>query len=117
MLEAALVKIRFFCKSILSVSFAACVLAVGTSAPVQAGSCDGVVGGLSSNYDSKRGTGFLAVRAGRSSKSRKKGELFNGDVVELYSRKGKWYEVGTASGLSGWAYHKWIRTTCDPNNP
>jgi len=82
------------------------------SLPAHAGSCEGTVRGLSSTYNSKTGSGFLAVRSGRSSKSRKVGELFNGKVVQLYAKKGNWYEVD-----GGWAFAKYIRMNCDPNNP
>ena len=91
-------------------------LAFSASAPAYAGSCDGTVRGLSSTYNKAKGTGFLAVRARPTTNSRMKGELFNGDNVELYSRRGNWYEVGF-DGLEGWSFHKYIRTSCDPNNP
>lgn len=101
----------------LAAGFVACFLTTWSSAPADAGSCDGTVGGLSSTYNKERGTGFLAVRARPTTRSKMKDELFNGDTVELYSRKGKWYEVSGPSGISGWAHRNWIRTDCDPNNP
>lgn len=82
------------------------------SSSAHAGSCDGVVRGLSKTYNAKTGSGFLAVRQRPTSRSRKVGELFNGNRVELYSKRGKWYEVD-----NGWAFARYIRTSCDPNNP
>lgn len=88
------------------------ILPISMSLPAYAGSCSGTVRGLSSTYNANTGSGFLAVRSGRSSKSRKVGELFNGQEVQLYPKKGNWYEVD-----GGWAFAKYIRTSCDPNNP
>lgn len=93
-------------------TFAVAISPIFMSLPAYAGSCDGKVRGLSKTYNAKTGSGFLAIRSGRSSKSRKVGELFNGEVVQLYAKKGKWYEVD-----GGWAFAKYIRTSCDPNNP
>lgn len=103
--------------TVAAAGFVACFLPIWSAVPADAGSCAGKVRGLSGNYNQKRGTGFLAVRTGPSSGSRKIDELFNGDVVGLYARKGSWYEVDTPSGKLGWAHKRWIRTSCDPNNP
>jgi len=92
------------------------VIMASSFGTANAGSCDGRVAGLSSNYNFKKGTGFLAVRSGPSSRTRMKAELYNGERVELYSKRGNWYEI-SAHGIDGWAYAKYIRTTCDPNNP
>ncbi len=101
---------------ILAAGLVAFVLQIGSSETADAGICEGTVVGLSSNYNRKRGTGFLAVRSSRSTKSRIKGELFNGDEVVLDAKRGNWYKVDHPN-VNGWAWHRYISTDCYPNNP
>ncbi|MEM1048119.1 MAG: SH3 domain-containing protein [Pseudomonadota bacterium] len=72
------------------------------------------------------GDGFLAVRAGPGTQYRKLDQLYNGDAVLLFDRKGKWlgivYGVAELScspiresrpvphrGRKGWVHENWIR--------
>ncbi len=82
-------------------------------APLPAASqyCEGRVFGLSSTYNLAKGTGFLAVRTRPSSSSRMVGQLFNGDTVEIFDRRGNWYQVAMG-GIEGWANRKWMRNSC-----
>jgi len=85
---------------------------VVASAPTFAQDCDGVVRGLSSDYDPATGSGFLAVRAGPQVSASQIGELFNGDEVEILDRRGNWYEIDAPGIGIGWAHRKWIRQDC-----
>ena len=94
--------------------FAASIWAVPISGPAQAQYCEGLVNGLSSHYNRAKGTGFLAVRSGPRGSARQVGELFNGDRVELFGRKGKWYKVAEVNGsVEGWAFAHYIQNDCD----
>jgi uncharacterized protein YraI len=96
---------------LLSLSALASILAL--AAPASAQYCEGNVHGLSSYYNPSTGSGFLAVRAGPSRSATQYGELFNGDTVEIFTRKGKWYKVSATNGsVEGWASVKWIRNDC-----
>jgi len=100
-------------KSFLSaLAVATIVIAgLGSSAPVSAQYCEGTVHGLSSVYNLNKGTGFLAIRKKPSSSSKMVGQLFNGDTVEIFDRKGNWYQI--ASGMTeGWSYYKWMHNSC-----
>jgi uncharacterized protein YraI len=98
-------------KMLLSLSALAAILAL--AAPASAQYCEGKVHGLSSHYNPSTGSGFLAVRAGPSRSATQYGELFNGDTVEIFTRKGKWYKVAATNGsVEGWASVKWIRNDC-----
>ena len=64
----------------------------------------GIVYGLDPNAD-----GFLSIR--RKPNSREIGKLYNGNKVEILSKRGKWYKIRTLnSGLVGWSCNKWIIT-------
>ena len=79
-----------------------------------AGSCEGTVVGLSNTYNLQRGTGFLAIRARPTTRSRMVGQTFNGNLVEIDRRRGSWlfvYDHG--SGKSGWVHHRYVRRGCD----
>jgi len=90
----------------------AAMLAMISAAPALAGDgCEGVVRGLSSNYNPATGSGFLAVRAGPTTSATQIGELFNGDRVWIIRRQGNWYRID-ADGMGGWAYAKYIRNYC-----
>lgn len=94
---------------IFAAALAVSVVPAGTSAYAQY--CEGTVHGLSRHYDLKTGSGFLAVRARPSSKSRMVGQFFNGDTTEILDRRGNWYFVAIG-GIEGWASTKWIRNSC-----
>jgi uncharacterized protein YraI len=96
---------------LLSIAALAAVLAF--AAPASAQYCEGKVRGLSSHYNPRTGEGFLAVRAGPSRSAAQYGELFNGDTVEIFTRKGKWYKIAATNGsVEGWASVRWIRNDC-----
>lgn len=76
--------------------------------------CEGTVHGLSRRYNPATGSGFLAVRAGPRKSASQVGELFNGDKVEIFDRRGNWYKVATLDGSSeGWASAGYIRNDCN----
>lgn len=77
-----------------------------------AGSCQGTVGGLSNTYNLAKGSGFLAVRSRPTAKSRMKGQLFNGNIVEVDRRRGNWLYVYTDNG-QGWVFARYVRRGCD----
>ncbi|MBG1231689.1 SH3 domain-containing protein [Aestuariivirga litoralis] len=90
-------------------------LLIGISAPSAfAGMCEGTVHGLSRHYNPATGAGFLAVRAGPKASASQIGELFNGDRVEIFDRKGGWYRLASESdsSIDGWASVKWVRANC-----
>ncbi|PBC23081.1 MULTISPECIES: SH3 domain-containing protein [unclassified Mesorhizobium] len=75
---------------------------LGASTPSVAQYCEGTVHGLSGRYNLATGSGFLAVRTRPNSSSRMIGQLFNGDHVEIFDRRGNWYKV-EIGGSTGWA--------------
>jgi len=87
---------------------------VGFVSTAHAGSeCDGYVRGLSNNYNPSKGTGFLAVRAGPSSKSAMLAHLFNGDRVVILDYANAWWRVAYNNGNNaGWVFAKYIREQC-----
>jgi uncharacterized protein YgiM (DUF1202 family) len=93
------------------VAVAALAMLTHTSSPARSQYCEGTVFGLSGKYNLAKGTGFLAVRAGPNASSRMVGQLFNGNTVEIFSRKGNWYRVAMG-GIDGWANSKWMRNSC-----
>ena len=74
--------------------------------------CTGIVYGLSQNYNLARGTGFLAVRTRPTTRSRMIDQLFNGERVQIFSRRGNWYEITYSRG-NGWAYARYIDNECN----
>lgn len=94
------------------VAFAGAALTFGLgSGSATAQYCEGTVHGLSGKYNLAKGTGFLAVRARPSSNARMVGQLFNGDTVEIFDRRGNWYRVAMG-GIDGWAHARWMRNSC-----
>ena len=90
---------------------AVAVGAIAASTPAGAQYCEGRVHGLSSVYNLQKGTGFLAVRSRPASSARMVGQLFNGDTVEIFDRRGNWYRVAMG-GIDGWASSRWMRNSC-----
>lgn len=87
-----------------------------------AGDCTGRVVGVRpiSQYNHATGSGYLAVRNGPGGSYRQIGELYAGDEVSVYDRRGNWYAVTCMSGRctqplwgqptpSGWAHRSYIR--------
>jgi len=94
-----------------AVALAAAGLSLGAAMPAGAQYCEGTVHGLSGRYNPATGSGFLAVRARPSGSSRLVWQLFNGDTVEIFGRRGNWYHV-ELDGLEGWANARWLRNSC-----
>jgi len=100
----------------------ASILALGVAAPAaQAGDCTGFVVGVRplNQYNHARGNGFLAVRTGPGSRNRQIGELYLGDEIAVWSRRGRWYQVQCMSGRcnaplwgmqspNGWVYGRYL---------
>ena len=106
-----------------SACFALSLMALATvaSAPASAGDCTGYVVGVKpiSQYNHARGNGFLAVRTGPGSSYQQTGEVYRGDEVSVYDRRGNWYAISCMSGQcmrplwgtpmpSGWVSRKYI---------
>lgn len=96
-------------------------LAAFGSGPAAAGDCTGYVVGVRpvSQYNHARGSGFLAVRTGPGSSFQQIGEVYRGDEVSVYDRRGNWYAITCMSGRctnplwgapvpSGWVSRKYI---------
>ena len=98
----------------LATSASTLVMAACLSAPAHAQYCEGTVHGLSNYYNQATGSGFLAVRAGPRAAATQRGELYNGDKVEVFSRRGNWYKIATANGpmLEGWVNARWLHNEC-----
>jgi len=73
--------------------------------------CEGTVYGQSGRYNLATGSGSLAVRTRPNSSARTIGQLFNGDHVEIFDRRGGWYKV-EMGGTSCWANARWLRNDC-----
>ena len=76
--------------------------------------CEGTVHGLSGRYNPATGAGFLAVRAGPKRSASQVGELFNGDTVEVFTRRGSWYKVAstTDASVEGWVSVRYVSNDC-----
>ncbi|MCB1490510.1 MAG: SH3 domain-containing protein [Rhodobiaceae bacterium] len=76
------------------------LLCASSAAPALAGDCTGYVVGVRpvSSYNHAAGNGFLAVRTGPGSDYRQIGELYRGDEISVWDRRGGWYEVACMSG-------------------
>jgi uncharacterized protein YgiM (DUF1202 family) len=96
--------------------------ALAWTAPALAGDCTGYVVGVRpiSQYNHAAGTGFLAVREGPGGSHRQIGELYAGDMVSVWDRRGNWYAVTCMEGRctnpywgipnpSGWSHRNYIR--------
>ncbi len=101
--------------TVLAFTIAASLATLASVTAAQAQYCEGTVHGLSSRYNPATGAGFLAVRSKPRASSHQHGELFNGDKVEIFDRRGNWYKVATTEGpvLEGWANARWIDNDCN----
>ena len=91
----------------------ALIFTAGAAPQASAQYCEGTVRGLSSHYNASTGAGFLAVRTAPRKSAAQIGELFNGDKVEIFDRRGNWYRVAATDGSSdGWASARWVRNDC-----
>ena len=92
-----------------------------SNGPASAGDCTGYVVGVKpiSQYNHARGNGFLAVRTGPGSSYQQIGEVYRGDEVSVYDRRGNWYAITCMSGRctrpmwgtpmpSGWVSRKYV---------
>ncbi|AKH99578.1 SH3 domain-containing protein [Hoeflea sp. IMCC20628] len=86
-------------KSVLLILSVIGVASAG-SGPALAGDCTGHVVGVKpiSQYNHAKGTGFLAVRTGPGSSYQQTGEVYRGDEVSVYDRRGNWYAITCMSG-------------------
>jgi len=96
-------------------------LAAFGGSPAVAGDCTGYVVGVKpiTQYNHARGNGFLAVRTGPGSSYQQTGEVYRGDEVSVYDRRGNWYAITCMSGRctnplwgepmpSGWVSSRYI---------
>ena len=104
-------------KIVLALSFtaAAILMTASFTAPARAQYCEGTVHGLSGHYNPRTGAGFLAVRTKPRASSYQVGELFNGDKVEVFDRRGNWYKIATTElpMLEGWVNARWLYNECN----
>ena len=102
-------------RKILILFSAAGSLAVLNSTTAFAQYCEGTVHGLSGRYNPATGSGFLAVRAGPKRSATQVGEMFNGDTVEVFTRRGSWYKVASTTTpiVEGWVSAKFLSNECD----
>ncbi|MCY0096031.1 SH3 domain-containing protein [Hoeflea ulvae] len=97
-------------------------IASASSGRAMAGDCTGYVVGVKpvSQYNHAKGNGFLAVRTGPGSSYQQTGELYRGDEVSVYDRRGNWYAITCMAGQctqplwgqptpSGWASRSYIK--------
>ena len=94
--------------------FALTTLAAFNSGTAFAQYCEGTVHGISGHYNPATGAGFLAVRAGPKRAATQVGELFNGDTVEVFDRRGNWYKVASTTDANneGWVSARYLRNDC-----
>src|SRR5690606_33871227 len=90
--------------------------------PAHAGDCEGLVVGVKpiSQYNHATGAGFLAVRSGPGSSFQQIGELYLGDRVSVWDKRGNWLAITCMSGRctspywgqpspQGWANKNYLR--------
>ena len=93
-----------------TLAVAAMILTGGTAV---AQACDATVRGLSGRYDLATGSGFLAIRAQPTARSRMVGQTFNGNALDVIRTRGRWWFVyDYGSGKRGWVYSKYARWGC-----
>ena len=108
-------------KTLRSIFAAALLAAMVPAAGASAGDCTGYVVGVApiSDYHRPSGTGYLAVRTGPGSDFQKLGELYLGDEISVWERRGSWYHVACMSGRCtqplwgnpsprGWVYGRYL---------
>lgn len=106
----------------VAVAIATVLLVAVPAVGAMAGDCTGTVVGVQplSRYDHRAGNGFLAVRSGPGAGYAQVGEVYAGDLVSVYDRRGRWYAVTCIEGTctdplwgparsSGWVYRKYVR--------
>ncbi|MCB1337699.1 MAG: SH3 domain-containing protein [Maritimibacter sp.] len=99
------------------VAVAVAMACAGLAAPAIGGDCTGNVVGLRpvAQYDHGTGAGFLAVRSGPGTGYGQIGELYLGDEIAVWERRGDWLYVACMAGRcltplwgnpapQGWAY-------------
>ncbi len=105
-------------------ALAAAVLSAVLAVPAMAGDCEGRVVGVRpiSQYNHANGNGFLAVRSGPGGGYNQVGEVYRGDVLSVYGRVGKWYEVTCMAGRctnplwgpaypQGWVHRNYVQVS------
>ena len=87
----------------------------------QAADCTGFVVGVRpiTQYNPSTGSGFLAVRTGPGTQFQQIGELYAGDEVAVWDRRGNWYLVRCMAGRcmnpmrgepmpTGWSFGRYL---------
>jgi len=87
-------------KSVISALSLATGLLLIPVVSADAGDCTGWVVGVRplSQYNHNLGNGYLAVRTGPGSNYRQIGEVYLGDEISVWNRRGGWYEIYCMSG-------------------
>ena len=111
--------IRLTAAAVFLTAFMAVLMAVPETA--DAVTCNGKLVGVrpASQYNHASGRGYLAVRAGAGGGYQQLGEVYRGDIVAVYARHGKWFEVACVQGLctnplwgpaypSGWVHGNYL---------
>lgn len=87
-------------RSVFAASFLVAGCVAAASVPAAAYECEGTVVGVRpiSQYNHANGNGFLAVRAGPGGGYAQIGEVYRGDTLAVYGRRGNWYEASCMYG-------------------
>ena len=82
-------------------------------AATSAQACNATVVGLSGTYNLRTGSGFLAIRAQPTTRSRMVGQTFNGNPLDIRRSSGRWhFAYDYNSGKRGWVYGRYVSWGC-----
>ena len=99
-------------KATLATLAVATTLAMSVAAPA-AHACNATVVGLSNTYNLRTGSGFLAIRAQPTTRSRMVGQTFNGNPLDVRRSRGRWhFAYDYNSGKRGWVYGRYVSWGC-----
>ena len=89
-----------FVRAMAGALASAVILATMMIQPARAGDCTGYVVNVRppNQYNHASGSGYLAVRNGPGTKFLQTGEVYLGDEVAVWDRKGNWYEIKCYGG-------------------
>lgn len=87
-------------RHLMRIAAAAGLALAGMAASGWAGDCTGYVVGVRpvSQYNHAAGNGFLAVRSGPGTNYSQHGEVYLGDEISVWERRGKWYYIACMAG-------------------
>ena len=92
---------------------AALALAAMSGPTTGAHACNATVVGLSNTYNLRTGSGFLAIRAQPTTRSRMVGQTFNGNPLDVRRSRGRWhFAYDYNSGKRGWVYGRYVSWGC-----